>query len=335
LNFRCLNSWYNISSNLNNDTLKFKATYKDATTGAVSTTITTVTIPDGNYDIITLINYLNSGIPQYDADNNLLTFGSTDTENYPAVSYDTVTSKFIFHQYSALLTQTSPSATNTHLYLSFSLECDSDTIGLLKMLGFINNNDKITTGNSFMLQASVQHGDTSVYTLNASSYFDLDGSNALLISDYIFNLEAITMLNICYSEDVAQNMSSYDDLRYDDRLYSVPISEPFGGTTIYQCDYPSFVHVADPTISSITISIRDQIGNLIDFNGSNWDLQLGFEWGFNDTKPGNDPRNADMVEGMFRGPDGTGIAPLNNVNYDFMTGRSSMATLKRRKTLPK
>jgi hypothetical protein len=278
--FNCKNSFYNISSNLENTILKCKVTYRNNITQITSSYITTLTLPNGYYNIISLVDTLNSLVVQQVAlvtDFNIF-FGNGSAQ-YPSFGYDENFNIFIY-QYNDLLSQAVPIQTNEYAYISFILINDTETIGLLKLLGFLPNfvkNFNSTDQISLFCQAYNSLGET-----NYNLYSNYNTSNTVTTTTYITipatylaDLQSIQMLYICVDNVISQHRNSYDNLRQTDFLLGVPLNVGYNSTFTY-VDTGMIIQAYNVNLNLTTLKIKiyDQLGRLVDFRGTTWNMQI-------------------------------------------------------------
>lgn len=322
LNFSGFNSMCNITAARQNNTLQIRTQYYTYLSTTLRSITTTIVIPDGNYSVVSLLDKLNTLVPTYDDDGNLLTFGVSGSTTYPVFTIDDNTSLISINQYVANLQQSTALASNTHIYSSFALLTNSTTIGLMKVLGFIQDNLHVTSGPDFTFQTNAAaSGSNTIYQVYGN---DIANSSTVgsLESSSLMSLRNLQTVNVCLEDDLCQNIAGYEDLRPSDLLASIPVTASYGDAITWNETEPNFVEISDPNITQFRVVLKDEDGVPIDFRGINWSLTLVTKWGFDDSRPGNDPRQLNMAPMMMAPVDGTGLVPTSNIQYNHITGRA-------------
>lgn len=299
-----------------------------------SSTTTIMTIPDYYYTIDTLLTYINENLPTTDSAGNVLTFGvkTSTTTTEPAMYYRNLYDNLHIAGYADSLTQAVSYATNTHVYQSFELVIDSETIPLLQGLGFIIN-DRLTTSYPPIVMhcTGFESSGTTQYVINATQQWTTGYSfnsigtqlsaNTNYIASFCFDMQYVTTLYASLENAISQNRATYTNLQKTDYLFAIPVNAPYGYPISYQCTVPQRSYMTNMSLSTIHITLCDQYSRNVDFRGADWDMTISIQFGYNDETFGNNAMDLNVHNVPHGGIDGTGIT---SSGIDPLTGRGGM-----------
>jgi hypothetical protein len=262
-----------------------------------------ITVDDGYYTLSQLITFLNSAIQTQTAsintslgESNVYGFGGTVASTNPTVYYvgfsANDTSNFSAQQPLAALRQSVGVLANTHVYNSFELLVDDDTIGLLSNLGFLYNNlnqptnnitikmncvvdpnEDNTSSTNYIIQCNYSSSSSNSLSVNASSLSGI--TTAQLVASYAYDMLEVTSLIISMENTISQHRASYDNMRQTDFMLSIPVYNSFGDfITYFDTGEKVASYNVNLNLTSINITIRDQQGRLVDFRGMPWVAQI-------------------------------------------------------------
>lgn len=297
LSFQGWNTISNITDAKKNNVLKITTTWYDrsrSTDPSISrqSFTWTITLEDGYYTMPALVAALNAYTDGYPTDGYVYRFGVAASTLTPGFLIATEYSKFASVQYPAILASATAFANNTHVYESFELTVDSSTIGLLKVLGYqldcvqpisrlvtkiiCNGKPSNTNGTEYVLTDTID-GATNV----------VDGVDYMIAPNY-YNVNTTDMLYISLENSLSQNRATFTSLGRTDFMARIPVNAAFGSQIIWQAtiDYPSYQ--ANLNLSELYITICDEYGVNVDFNGSPWGMDIKIDWAYNaDIPDGN------------------------------------------------
>lgn len=321
-----MNSLSNIISGVS-DTFGFICNYFDNTIQQSISVTKQIKIPQGYYTVTQLQQYLCENMtfmsdPDQYGNTYLESLGNntvnstTQDFQYPGVSYDPISTKFLLQQFPDLLTTVLPGYRTvkdlTHQYTSFQILYSTDTERLMMMMGSILNSIKPTfpsVANSTIyctIQSVVYDSTTDSTTFTYGCNVVQTGENnsaivgatppqaASIYSPYIYDMNPNKSLYI-----------EIDGLGFDTRapwggtsapiVYRVPMSAPYQVIQDYSppIPYSSFLG-SNAGVSSLTIRILNERQEFVDFQGTTW--QLGLLFSFLQKEPD-------------QGPIGSGAAP--------------------------
>lgn len=293
--FTSLNSFYNISSDYKNNTLIIRSTYINKSTGEKGVTDTPFTIPDGYYNVKSLVLEMNKQLSEKNTVNGFVnTFGGTDPINLPAffwVQYENLS----VNVFNSILSQSGVTQyTNTHEYISYSLLNTIETNNLLQLLGFQFRTQNI---NSFQQECTVYTIPTYLSNNTVTYQCVTNYSPTFSTINNIFNVEALYYIDfaevsniyINVENTVSQHRASFNSLRQTDFILSLPITTGYDGLIAY-ADTGQTVYSYNQNIAlnNLHITLVDQLGRPLNFRGAPWNMQLLFEFKNNaDNQPGN------------------------------------------------
>lgn len=337
----------NITADKKNNIIKMTVSRYDYTKGSNPlnsrrTDTFTITIPDGYYDKTELLAIINAATDP-DITTYQYRFGSGALPTtYPALYSLSSNKKLIIAQYTDLLTQiNTPLATNTGVYEYFELTVDSQTLGLLQVLGFQLNTN--TTVPSYVeriyCQPYIPQGTptTTAYTMTnslsnttAPIFNGLSGNG--MYAPLFYNVNTTTSLFLSLENAISQNRSTYYALSKTDFMYRIPVNCQFGEQIIWQAtlDNPSFQ--PNFNLSQLRITICDQNGVNVDFQGVNWTADVKIDWANNVDTPQNSASQMNMHLMNNRTFDPKTVAQPLSANYDrLFPARADAGTKRPRK----
>jgi len=271
-----------------NHTLTVTSTYY--VYGNLKSSTYTINLSYGYYNITQMLALLNESIPIVE-NGFLYTFGSTekddtDTFLYPVFTISSLYGNLTMNFYASLLTQTGYSTTsqNPHQYVSFTFDVSNTTYPLQSMLGMLNksNNPTITQNMPLTILCTPTYSGTScTYSLKGynginpgSAWVDAENGDGVIYDfPYPFNMQYTDTLYVETPTLSADFRSPYNNLNASSIIGTVPI------TSTYQTlNFTEFLfmpkYIKNLSISSLTITIRDEYGNLVDFQGNGWKMVL-------------------------------------------------------------
>lgn len=287
--------------------MKIKASWLNNYSKKIFESVSTITLVPGNYSIATVQAAICDQMDLYDEDGNLLGFGNSSTYlstsgeslyTYPGFAIDGIQGKMRVQQFPNLLKQVFNGKINTHQYRSFELVYDSDTKGLLQLLGFIQNNSNptnppfqdftincyinTTSYNSTSDQTTVTYYCESVQSDNSNSAYPSDESSdppyaaCDCIARFAYDMQPIKSLYFGVEGIGAKTRAPWGGV-LSSIIARIPVYASSGGPIDYTPPYLyEAKYKANNQISSLSISIRDEENNTVDFNGINWSADILF-----------------------------------------------------------
>lgn len=281
VDFNGTNTLYNISHDY---PLLVKTTWYDRSDGTgpdVNYSISEIILPKGQYNKNQLLSWLNTNFAIFSEvpeapflTETVYGFGSI---LFPAVVDTPTTSKLNLFQNEGLLTQVyEGSGVNPHEYYSFELIVNDENYRFFTMLGWkptfaVNtqtaNNAPIII-RSFLTSSTydIISNETTVLYSTASPYegphvYDLSGSRMLYIYlDYPLS---------------SKFRVPFDNCKESNLIGSIPIGQAaFGETFFYQVQNLVYASQKNITMSNISMSLRDEYDEFVDFNDIPWQMTL-------------------------------------------------------------
>ena len=298
--FNTVNSFWNITNAFQNNTLVVLVNYYNTVSKSNGSYTTTIVVPDGYYDVNSLLLYLNTQMAAINTTSLMNTlsanvFGGTNATTQPAFTW-TQYGNIVTNVYSATLNQSTTSTTNTVQYLNFMLVNNSASEGLLQTMGFIYKTTQPTSSQSIpMVTCQASYNDTAstcTYTFN-STYNTISSSTTGVYGFpclYYLDLLEVTNLFIVVDNTISQHRNSYSGLRQTDFILGIPVSVPFGSTLTYvDTGVKVLSYNTNLSLTTLHITIYDQLGRAVNFRGTPWSCQILFEFSENDdnTQRGN------------------------------------------------
>ena len=165
--------------------------------------------------------------------------------------------------------------------------------GLLKTLGFSFPSFQLPTATSrngfgVYLKPTITSANNTIsvtYALepnwvaymNNSSYPDIFASGNLQ-PPQMLDLSYPRSLNIVSNGIPTTNRSVTPNLSFGNLFANIPVNCNFGEIIYYEPTVSFPIKVSRLNLNSLTITILDENGEVVDFNGSNWQLVLGLNW---------------------------------------------------------
>ncbi len=113
--------------------------------------------------------------------------------------------------------------------------------------------------------------------MNNSSYPDIFASGNLQ-PPQMLDLSYPRSLNIVSNGIPTTNRSVTPNLSFGNLFANIPVNCNFGEIIYYEPTVSFPIKVSRLNLNSLTITILDENGEVVDFNGSNWQLVLGLNW---------------------------------------------------------
>ena len=277
-----------------NNTLKVLTVFKNNATNVEQEDLMVIQIDPGHYDINSLLNELNQKcsriVPSYQPS------GDPDLINIYGIGgmgpgFVTKNEKCVMlcPTNLGIIQQSYTQATTTHHYIGFYIVQDDSTAALLDILGFsaqyvgmqIESPSMLYSGYGFTYGADFTSVDSVLGTEPVVTYSTIVSYNnygtpigGQLISDGAYDVSGVKML-ILESNQLQGAFTCVSD--GTSALCAIPITKGFGERIVYQPPNPIKVLVQNRTFTSIDISIFDENGNTLDFQGCQYSLVLLFE----------------------------------------------------------
>ncbi len=293
--FTSLNSFYNVSNDYGNNSLIIRTNYINKSTNQRGVLDTPFTIPDGYYNVRTLVLEMNKQLSEKNTVNGFVnTFGGTDPINQPAF-YWTQFENISVNVFTAILAQSGVTQyNNPHEYVSYTLVNNSATNGLLQMLGF-----QFRTQNSTTYQPECTVNMIPTYDANSNCTYTCISNYSPTFTNIsnVFNIEALYYIDfaevsniyINVENTVSQHRAAYNGLRQTDFILSLPVTTGYDGLIAYaDTGQTVYSYNQNLALNNLHITLVDQLGRPLNFRGSPWNMQLLFEFKNNaDNQPGN------------------------------------------------
>lgn len=283
----------NITSAKQNNVITIRSNWIDNTTKLRSFYDVIITLPDKYYTIATLLAYLNLNQTPPSGDSvNIYTLGIPGNQLYPGFRVDDRYSPAIAFQYASNLTQAGVSlATNTHVYESFELIVNSNTLNLQKVLGFqLGTNQKASTNSLIIFCYATQSNADTVYSIQSSSGTS-DGS---LLAPGLYNMNTITSLSISLENSISQNRNTYYNLTKTDFMYRVPVDVGFGELITWSATLDAPSYQSNFILTEVHITVADEEGVDVNFQGTPWNADIIIQFAENADVPSNSPSDLNM-----------------------------------------
>ena len=343
MGFNCFNTIANVTADKKNNVIKVTSTWYNraiSTNPTVSrqTTTVTYTIPDKFYDITTLLAYLNAttptGIPS--GDTNIYTFGVPGDVLHPSFTLEDSYSKVNARVYADTLVQAVAFASNTHVYESFELTIDSASVNAQKMLGFqLNTNENISRTTAVVYcSAFASNTNQTSYLLSNNTGTSTDGH---LPAPGIYNMNTTSCLYISLENTISQNRSTYYNMSKTDFMYRIPLVSTFGDNVTWQATIDTPSYQTNFNLTELRITVADQDGVNVNFQGSGWDADIKIDWAENADIPGVSAGDLTMHQVNQSTFDPRTVNQGYGAGYDRLfpeQGWSSQQSAKKRKPVP-
>jgi len=320
------NAFYNVRPNV--DTLKVIYTFAEGRGFLATQRSITVKIPNKFYDYDSLSSYLSlPGIMGFETTiaftytgnpttNNNCFFGfgampadSLDTVITPACFPDTGAGKLIlqspdlnhliqYHSDNSSILSNQFSNGCSNLYSGVYLQVDSETIGLMHMLGFITDNTVLTTlpggekvigyqiANKNLNSSGTAYNNTTLF-----GYVQTDGTvvwptlpitstssnpSQTITPEIISDLSGLDEIYIHCQELRTQFMSSIGKgpLAPSDVIAVIPLNASYGQKMSWVPNFQLTATLNNTNISVLNFYLTNSNGVLLDFNGINWSMTL-------------------------------------------------------------
>jgi hypothetical protein len=269
-------------------------------------------IPAGFYNATQLTEYLDKTVPFVDGSGNVLSFGSnvidgvTGDYTYPAFDQDPYSYKYYLSQYNQLLQQTGVTINaNPHIYQKWEWVFDAETLGFNQLIGYLPNkaiislnsyvNPYIYVTNDGGIQSGSYTGiwNYQVHLPPGAPTLSILGVNdpsipvptqavypALLLGD----MQPIKSLYFRLEEYTSEIRAPWQTLSRSDVLAVIPVTGQYGELIDYEVQnyIPAFNH--DFRSNSLTVYITDDSGQLVDFQGVNWNASIVISFATDETR---------------------------------------------------
>lgn len=130
-------------------------------------------------------------------------------------------------------------------------------------INFVANNCYYELGGKQVHLNQATLTSESAGTLTFPNAADLTGTNGVYIN----------ILNYTTNQ-----RPSYTNLQQSSILCRIPIDTPFGAVQVYSPENIQFAVIPNAAFSSLTITLTDDAGNLLDLQGCDWTLTLHFKY---------------------------------------------------------
>jgi hypothetical protein len=294
------NTFPNIVSGYNS-TLKILSTWINTSYNASN--IITIDVPAAQYSLSSLVEFLNTQC-------NALIEGFYYGLGNPGNS-TTAVAGFGVTEDGSKATLTAPSAGTSgvlgvynalHIYTGFFLIADVETIPLMSTLGLLElgqegvptNTVKVPQGTPTTNTPIIPDGfynciGIPVTTGGATTYYNFTSpwvapavSTVLtktIISSNVTKLQGPGGLSISWEVATSNARESYNKLSTGNTIAIVPVLSSFGYRNVYEPSNPFKCVIPNFNVNQFKIQIRDcETGSLVDFQGSDWVLNLVIEF---------------------------------------------------------
>lgn len=252
-----------------------------------------LSIPAGYYNIDQMVDLFNAILPFFENDgffDTPLCYGLGEDLatavlfDMPAADLKQPQMRFAFNQYPELLQQVYDGAVpNPFQYTSYDLIFGYESYGLLARLGMILPFTKdqldrpdITYSIPVSVSASsydpVSNKTTVEYTVSSS-----------IIANYTFNMVATKSLYIELAYPASQFRSPFNKLDTSPMIARVPVEAAYGWMFDFWPQNLVFSQHKNLTLSQIVIRIYDDFGERVNFQGSDWAMDLNVKFAESET----------------------------------------------------
>lgn len=284
-NFSFYNTFNNISSP--NNVVRIVNTMYNAATGAYYNLDTTFTIPDGNYNIQSLLDYINENCNQTI---NVTSGGPQGPANYTTNTSADAAYLFLGFGYNPL-SSSSPAGSSITPIDGVQVQAHSNS--------FLQSNGSGQYNNKFYNSSSGEETDPYVYLglyyvvdstttpiLNMLG-IDLTGANtygnpfrgvgftisqaSLLASTNVFNTSTVSFVYLCSQILSSTNTRATNALMDDSSVIAIlPVNAEYGFQCHYQQNPPIFSEINISSLKQIDFVFYNNNKEIISFNGTPW-----------------------------------------------------------------
>lgn len=280
------NSFSNIVTDVN-DRLKVLSTF--TVNGALDYNIIDIIVPPGQYNVDSLVAYLNTSC------NNLNIFyyglGVNGNSTYPGFEVDPDNLRVIMYSPTAGTTGVLGTYNASHVYTGFYLIADAVTTPLLNTLGLLEiradgtpaNTTRINATNTLAYQCIgftvLNGGANSKYSLQPVYITPTSLEQVQLMAVNTTELQGPGALSVSWEVATSNARESYNHLSTGNTIAIVPVTGSYGYRCVYEPNNPFKCIIPNFNVNQFHITIRDcETGNYVDFQGSDWVLNLVIEF---------------------------------------------------------
>lgn len=300
----------------------------------------TIYIPPGNYTYSSMVTFLNTNLPGFSNvpySNTVYGLGGTAVPVSPPtnqpVSKESVNTRFIFTQFSSILTQLVPiGSPNTHQYTSFEFVNSQEAYRVFVMLGLVpiqNPLQTFFTGSNFVI--NVRLNSTQIVGFNTQYNYGVLNE---IYAPYSFDFSGIKGLYVyCESPVSSQFRAPFTSYGPTNLICRVPIDVIFSQQFQYRPQIVCYTQNRNVVISSMQISCRDDFGETVDFQGLPWFIDIIIKFGQTDETAQSVSGTGGVPKSISESPNVHGSAKSLNTNRDILFGGSQIKPTNKRNRL--
>ncbi len=264
-----------------NDAMQILSTWVEA--GVSKQSIINIAVPQGQYNIETITSYLTSVCNETVGGYFYGMGGFTVTADTTKVQVDAPTAGTtgILGTYNA-----------AHVYTGFYLIANEKTIPLLSVLGLVELNQENKPTNIVRISditgtvayscigfTAYNNGSTSHYTYSTPYTAPTGIVTAKIVSSNVTELQGPCALSVSWEVATSNARDSFNKLSTGNTIGVVPVNAPYGYRSIYEPSNPFKCIIPNFNVNQFKITIRNsETGDLVDFQGSDWVLNLSIEF---------------------------------------------------------
>lgn len=242
--------------------------------------LSNLVVPKGTYTKSQMVTWLNDNLPVFSdgPEDPFVTetvYGFGDLL-YPPIIENTSTSKLDLFQDSSVLTQIySGNGANPHVYNSFELVVDVENYRFFSILGWkptYNVNNPAANFDPIVIRAT--HLSSTYNAGNDET--TVDYITTPFRAPFVYDFSGTRNLYFYLDYPLSSKFRvPFSNCKESNLIGTIPIAvAPFGSNFYYAVQNLSFASQKNITLSNITVSIRDEYDEPVDFNDVPWFLTL-------------------------------------------------------------
>lgn len=280
------NTFSNIISGVN-DTLKVLSTF--TVNGVLTYDIINVVVPAGQYNVDSLVAYLNSSCNKLDV--YYYGLGVAQDSTLPGFEVQPDNLRVIMSSPTAGTTGVLGTYNASHVYTGFYLIADVQTIPLLNTLGLLevstdgtpSNVTRIVATNVLAFQCIgfniLNGGASSKYSVQSVYVTPTTIEQAELMAVNTTELQGPAAISVSWEVATSNARESFNHLSTGNTIAIVPVTGSYGFRCVYEPQNPFKCIIPNFNVNQFHITLRDcETGSYVDFQGSDWVLNLAIEF---------------------------------------------------------
>ena len=277
-----------------NDYLEVLTTWTN--NNIIEQNIIQITVPPGHYDVDSLTGYLSSKSSVIGADTYYYGLGgtlSTTTANPGFKVNPTQSTQAVISPPTAGASGALSTYVATHVYTGFYLIINEKTRPLLNILGLLEFNQENFITNSVPVVGATVAGVVSQYScigfavfntgVLSTSVYSYAQNTAVSTTEQkginVVELQGPAALSVSWEVATSNARDSYNQLSTGNTIAVVPVDGMYGYRCIYEPNNPFKCIIPNFNVNQFKIIVRNcETGGLVDFQGSDWILNLCIEF---------------------------------------------------------